>query len=297
LVHLNAHEDVPVVANEPHQHAFVIVGDQTRFAVHMTQFHCELHKYQLIYEFDIGDKDGELARLRRDYPDEALFLCNDDPTAHWFSIPALASGRVTEFHGNIFVGLRRPPPVPPPHFFPWKKDRAKPAVADVTVKVRRIVHFRPFAHHESLPPYATFLLFGKGDEVHMTNKQVAALATGPFQPAAFGPDVDFVMSLAERPAWLVDDAILEAGLVMSAPGFPNRDPATGAPTTPCKTRFPKGDRVPMLYRGTGPAREINAGPTFMTCTAVVNSPSMVPCKDDTMWGIFEMPKKYWGKSD
>jgi len=303
MVHLMAHNPPAPVTNPVHQHAFVIVGDKTRFAVHMTQFHCEVHKYQLIFEFEIRDKDDELSGLRQQYPDAALFLCNDDPEKYWFSVPDLATGRLPftkegdEFLGNIFVGLRLPPAHPPEHFFPWKKTRAKPAIADVTVKVKRIVLFRPYAHHESWPPCMTYYIWGAGDEAHMTNKQNAAMPTGRFQAQAFGPDVDFVMSLQARPGWIADESILRAGIVVSRPDLPNFDAATGQRICYCETPFRNGQSYDMLYRGINPARPVTAGPTFMNCSAVINSPSQIHCTEDTMWGIFEMPKKYWGRED
>lgn len=294
MVHLKAHADTGAVHNMPHQHAFVLVGDDTRFAVHMTQFHCELHKYQLIFEIDMGDRDDELADLRQQYPDAALFLCNDDNTDFWFSIPSLASGQTTEIVGNIFVGLRRPPPVMGDHFFPWSTDRAIPAIANVRVKITRVVMFRPYAHHEELPEFATYFMWGKGDEMHMTNKQIAHMPTGPFEAQAFGPDVDMVMSLAGCPDWLQDDAIQEAGLYVTCPDYLNFDPITGDNIVPCTPRFADGEGFTVLYRGVPPGRNVVAGPTFMNCTAVINSPSQIPCSVDDMWGIFEMPRRYWG---
>lgn len=308
MVHLNAHMPDPDVHNIPHQHAFVLVGDTTHFAVHMTQFHCELHKYQLIFRITLSGKDDELRKLQARYPGEALFFCNGDDKADWFTIPSVGAGENTELRGNIFVGLRRPPKHPPPHFFPWSLDRVKPAIRDVTVKVERIVLFRPYVHHEDLPDYATFFLWGDGDEAHLTNKQIAVMDSGAFEARAYGPGVDFVGSLKMPPVtdpdsppltpvdWL-DNQMLRAGTQITIPTIRMRDADTGAYAIPTIDHFLKEDETyGALYRGVTPARPVTMGPTFMYCIAVINSPSRIPNPTDDVWGIFVMPKHYHEKN-
>ena len=238
---LEAHMPEPDVKNIPHQHAFLLVGDKTHFAVHMTQFHCELHKYQLIFKITLNGKDDQLRELRKKYPNEALFFCNgDNSNTEWFSIPAIGSGEKTELKGNIFVGLRRPPDVLPPDFFPWSLDRVEPVIPDVTVNVERVVLFRPYAHHEQHPDFATFFLWGEGDEAHITNKQIAVMSSSEFEQRAFGPDVDFLASLRIPPPkgnhvyqtpvdWL-EPTLLKAGTVITVPSIRIRDAETGETT-------------------------------------------------------------------
>ena len=295
---LTAHMPDPAVKNIPHQHAFLLVGDKTHFAVHQTQFHCELHKYQLIFKVTFNGKDDELRKLRKSYPDEAIFFCNgDDEATQWFSIPEIGCGDKTELSGNIFVGLRRPPPEPKPDFFPWSLDRAKPAIPDVTVTVERVVLFRPFVHHEQLPDFATFFVWGENGEAHITNKQIATMDTSPFERRSFGPDVDFLASLDGTVDWL-ESSILKAGAVVTIPDIRVRDTG-GAITIPKDPWVTKGEYYGALYRGVTPARPIKMGPVFMYCTAVINSmnriPNLPPTEHD-IWGIYEMPKKYWGEA-
>lgn len=307
MVHLKPHMPEPDVKNIPHQHAFVLVGDETHFAVHMAQFHCELHKYQLIFKYTLNGKDDDLRALRRDYPDKALFFCNSDDKDDWFSIPSVAAGMADgskkELRGNIFVGMRPfpPPEEIPPHFFPWKTDRATPAIADVVMTVERVVLFRPYAHHEDMPDFATYFLWGEGREAHITNKQVASLTSTEFEPRAFGPDVDFVGSLAVpdddgaySPVDWLEDTLLSAGTIITVPSIRTRDPHTGEITIPPKPPLIPGESYAALYRGVTPARAITAGPTFMYCTAVINTPDRIPNLDHDIFGIFPMPRKYWG---
>ncbi|PHQ97424.1 MAG: hypothetical protein COB40_04645 [Marinosulfonomonas sp.] len=289
------HKDV---WNHPHQHAFTLVGDKQFFGVHMTQYHCEIHKYQIILKLSFAKKADadKLRKMRRSYPSDFFVLCNqknDDEIGPQkeFSIPDLASGRRSEFVGDIFQGIRWPDEEPDEHFFPWSKDRCAPAIKDVRVTVERIVLFRPFAHHEQLPPYATYWLFGDGDEAHMTNLQNAALASNPFQAAAFGPDYDHVMSLQKAPDWL-DAPLLEAGVIVTVPAVPLVDFETGEPTIPCEPLFRAGEPIEVLYRGIGPARHVTAGHSFLQCTAVCNSESMIPCPENPCY-ISPMPEKYW----
>ena len=295
---LTAHMPDPDVKNIPHQHAFLLVGDKTHFAVHQTQFHCELHKYQLIFKVTFNGKDDELRKLRKSYPDEALFFCNgDDKDTEWFSIPEIGCGDKTELKGNIFVGLRLPTEEPKPDFFPWSLDRAKPAIADVTVTVERVVLFRPFVHHEQLPDFATFFVWGENGEAHITNKQIAVMDTSPFEARSFGPGVDFLASLDGGIAWM-EETILKAGAVVTMPHIRVRD-AAGNIDIPKDVWVKKGEHYGALYRGVTPARPIKMGPVFMYSTAVINSPNRIPNlppEEHDIWGIYPMPKKYWGEA-
>ena len=197
---LDAHMPEPDVKNIPHQHAFVLVGNKTHFAVHMTQFHCELHKYQLIFKITLNGKDDELRKVQKKHPDAALFFCNgDNSNTEWFSIPSIGSGDMTELKGNIFLGLRLPPDAPGPDFFPWSLDRVKPIIPDVTVTVERVVLFRPYAHHEKHPDFATFFLWGEGDEAHITNKQIAEMSSSEFEQRAFGRGKLIPVDLNDQP--------------------------------------------------------------------------------------------------
>ncbi len=269
----------PRLHNMPHQHAFALVGHDTIFAVHMTQYYMEEHKYQVIFE--LGLPDDVLARLRkarRQNPKDWFILSNDDSDT--FTIPDLASGRRATYRGQIFQGL---PPFTDrdeakPHFYPWSPDRCQPLIDGFEAQVKRIVMFRPFAHNAIQPDQATYLVFGKDHEAHMTNLQTGRLAGTRFDAPAYGPDYDHVMSLRERPAGF-DDAQLECGITASLPALRLR-PAShdgveriGAENTvPAHWPFKPGQHLTMLYRGTLPAFTVIAGDSFLFGTAVSSSP-------------------------
>ena len=313
MVTLNAHHahmPDPDVKNIPHQHAFLIVGDKVHFAVHQTQFHCELHKYQLIFKVTFNGLDDKVREWQKVYPGKAIFFCNSDDKADWFSIPSVGCGDKAELKGNIFIGLRRPPEHPKKDFFPWSLDRAIPIIKDVTVTVERIVLYRPFTHHEDLPEFATFFVWGEAGEAHITNKQIAVMDTSPFEARAYGPGVDFLASLAPMPIdpgetvkppmeWM-EDTILKAGAVVTIPQIRTRNAETGEVNIPKDPWVTEGEVYSALYRGVTPGRAICMGPTFMYSTAVINSltriPNLPPDKHD-IWGIFEMPKEYEGPGE
>jgi len=321
MVTYNAHEEIPQLENEAHQHAFVLVGKQQLFGVHMTQYHCELHKYQIILKLDLPDCVlEEYARLQSENPKDTFVLCNakdhdpdhpDPEETRSYSIPDIGSGMVTEFTANIFQGIR---PLSDAeiaadsHFFPWALKYAHPAIPEFTATITRIVTFRPFDHLATLPEYARYLIFGdhKAEEAHMTNLQTAELVTNAFEPQVFGPDYDHVMSLSEMPSWLKKQAsMLESGIVVTTPIVRLVDPETGQPTIPNTPPFVEGNDIEVLYRGIGPARTVNAGVTYLYCTAVCNSPRLFAEKPDydsyldslpkvePMCHFSLMPKKFW----
>ncbi len=261
----------PRLDNMPHQHAMTLVGHETVFAVHMTQFYMEEHKYQLVFEVSLPDwVSQKLDKARRKNPKDWFVLSNDEHDR--FTVPDLACGRKRSYRAKIFQGL---PPFDDeeeanPHFYPWSPDRVIPLIKDFAATVERIVTFRPFAHNLQMPDFATYLLFGKGGEAHMTNLQTGRLASSPFEALAFGPDYDHVLSLDRRPDGLAD-AQLEAGIVVTLPAIRLRDQLTGAQTVPGKWPFKKGDNLQVLYRGILPEFTVIAGETYLFGTAVCSS--------------------------
>lgn len=274
----------PLIANMPHQHALMILGTETLFGVHMTQYHTEEHKYQLILELELPDAVKKTVLKARDteQQDMPVVLCNHPQDVNGdhnlFTIPDLASGGRPTFLADIFLGL---PPFTPeeeeedPHFFPWALTRVRPVAARFEVRIKRQVMFRPFAHNEILPEFANYYLFGRGQEAHLTHLQTGMLASDPFDVPAFGPDYDHVMSLAERPDW-ISDPMLEAGVIVSAPAARLRDPETWEPDIPTSPPFVAGKKMRLLYRGLPPAYTAIAGQTYLFGSAVCCSPTQIP---------------------
>lgn len=276
--HMNMDRDLmlrPRIENHPHQHAMTLVGHETVFAVHMTQFYMEEHKYQLIFEVRFPPEiAASLDSHRRRNPRDWFVLSNDE--SDLFTIPQIASGRKTSYRAKIFQGLPdfTHKAEENPHFYPWSPDRVLPLLADFTVEVGRIVTYRPFVHHNSLQDYASYLLWGRGGEAHMTNLQNGHLNSDRFEALSFGPDFDHVLSLRGRPDGL-DDAQLEAGIAVSVPKVRLRKKSNGEQCIPATKPFQPGDQVQLLYRGIQPALTVIAGESFLYGTAVCNSPDVL----------------------
>ncbi len=288
------------VHNPPCQHVFIMVGTTKAYGVHMTQYHCEKHKYQLIMEVDFASKGDmeEYLRQRELYPDDTFVLANRIEDK--YSIPQLGGGIRTDFIGALYRGFR--PPVEPidDDWFPWNDKDCIPVIDKIKVKVKRIVLFRPFSHNEIAPDTAIYYLWGTREpgklgavpQAHMTNIQHAMLLTGPHEPPLYGLDHDHVMSLREVPEWISDD-MLTAGVMVSVPSIPRKDPETGKTMLLAKPPFEPKDVVSLMYRGIQPPRHVVAGPTFMWSSAVNNSEELVATTPNMGMIISPMPEKYW----
>ncbi|MCA3443366.1 MAG: hypothetical protein INF52_08335 [Rhodobacter sp.] len=266
----------PRIENHPHQHAMTLVGHKTVFAVHMTQFYMEEHKYQLIFEVRFPPEiAASLDTHRRRHPKDWFVLSNDETDL--FTIPQIASGRKASYKAKIFQGLPDfdHKAEENPHFYPWSPDRVLPLLADFTVEVGRIVTYRPFVHHNSLQDCASYLLWGRGEEAHMTNLQNGHLNSDRFEALSFGPDFDHVLSLRGKPEGL-DDAQLEAGIAVSVPKVRLRKKSNSEQCIPATKPFQPGEQVQLLYRGIQPALTVIAGESFLYGTAVCNSSDALP---------------------
>lgn len=281
-----------VIYNPPHLHAFSLVGMDNIFAVHMTQYHHEVHKYQLAWKVTLPDHALETYRqVRRNNPADFIVMCNhaEEP----FTIPEIPAGEKRAFRANIFQGMPAFPPefLEDPHFFPWDPEKVVvPIAGDFTVTVERVVHYHMFAHHYAQPKFATYLLFGEEGEAHMTTLQTASLASGPLEPEAFGPDYDHVLTLKAAPDWL-HPTLLKAGVVVTTPAVRLRDD-NGNPTIPCSSPFRPGETIEVLYRGMGLARQVTVGQTVLCATGVCNSESMIPCSEAQAMNISPTPDRF-----
>jgi hypothetical protein len=81
--------------------------------------------------------------------------------------------------------------------------------------------------------------------------------------------------------------------VVTLPNVRLRPESGGPAQVPHKSPFEEGEHVTVLYRGMPPGRAVVSGPTFMYCTAVINTENRVPPEPSDPFGIFEMPRKYW----
>ncbi len=245
--------------NEPHRHAFVLVGDKTLFIVHMTQHWYEEHRYQFILEVMLPPE--ETARYqadRKNHPEQSYFLANLPRDV--FTLPSLQAGERREFRCEIFRGI---PAASGSRYTAWPWDENFPRfIQEVVVTARRTVHYRPFSDRMHHPTTLTYLLFGVGDEAHMTNWQTKE------------PDFDHVVSLQAAPSWLPPDQ-LKAGVIVDIPG---QETSTALwPLARCKNPWPNEVDQYVRYRGEEDERLIKIGKTAWFSLKIVNSAN--PCPD------------------
>lgn len=200
------------------RHAFIMVGEETLFLVHMTMFHMEEHCYQIVLRAQLpSEVMTQFREWRRQKPEQAYFLANLKESA--LDIPQLASGQLSSFDAEIFEGIpdRSPPSAPKGQYekWPWTQP---PAIAKVRVSVERVVYFRHFDFNFDYPKHLTYVLFGAGNEAHMQSYQTKE------------PDYDHILSLAKAPDWLPKDK-LESAVTVNFPKLPSRPVRVQNPLT------------------------------------------------------------------
>lgn len=262
--------DLDPKSEEMEQHAFLMLGKQSLFGCHMTMFDHEGHCYQMVLRVTLPDaamkKYRDALGTSRPVPGgalpETLFLANSAKDR--FSIPQLQSGRRRSFLADIYQGV---PARQKNEGWPWsQKDPADAdkhrtpylLVEDIVVEVDRVVFARHFDFGLERPRKLTYVLFGEGDEAHMTNYQIK------------DPDFDHVLSLESPPGWLPESK-LGAGIQVTF----NIDSRPGSQHVHCSNPLPPG-RYHVQYQGQGAtAYEVNVAKTWWFSTAIVNKTD--PC--------------------
>jgi hypothetical protein len=242
--------------NEPHRHAFVMLGDTTLFVCHLTQHWYEEHRYQLIIEAELpSDKMRDYRALRTRFPKDSFFLANRGDDA--FTLPSLQAGDRKEIRCEIFRGI---PATDKPRYTAWPWDKVTPVIPDITVGIKRIVHYRPFCEKMNYPTTLIYLLFGAGTEAHMANWQTKE------------PDFDHVLSLREAPSWLPQDQ-LKAGVIVDIPG--QEGAGSQWPQALCGNHWPEGADRYVRYRGEENELAVKIGRTSWFSLKIANSSN--PC--------------------
>src|SRR5581483_9433756 len=137
----NHHHGSPPMSeneSEPEQHAFVMLGTDTFFLSHLTMFHMESHRYQLILEVRLSgrDRDRFLAERAR-ASDETYFMGNT--TTDLMTIPEIQVGSRRSMLADIYRGI---PDKPAFTDWPWKG--VGPVMKNVQVVISRVVYCRHF---------------------------------------------------------------------------------------------------------------------------------------------------------
>jgi hypothetical protein len=195
------------IRNDGEQHAFAMLGLKTLFLCHLTMFRMEDHMYQLVVRAKLPDYAmQQYVAERKKAPQEIVFFLGNS-AQDLMTVPELQTGARSRFLADIFRDI--PGPGPDGQYQPaWPWKDVTPVIKGVPVTVERIVYFRHFDYNLSLPRDLSYVLFGSGDEAHITHYQVSE------------PDFDHVVSLAKAPDWL-PPMQLEAGVPITILGVPN----------------------------------------------------------------------------
>ena len=243
----------PTIAQTPHRHVFVMLGEETLFLYHQTMLHQELHAFQLVIEARLPpDEMAKYREIRKmQSASGLLFFANTDEDR--FALPDLHNGRTTTFVGNIYTTFPKEPSAdlvhPGNYPWPWKDDRTA-LVTNMRMDVVRSVYFRRFDAGMGRPQHLTYLLFGKKQEAHVCHLQIAP------------PDFDHVASLTRAPDWL-PPTLLEAGVSVNFPLLDDRPARTADPLASKKTHV-------VWYSGIPEAHAIEVERTWWFETWVTN---------------------------
>jgi hypothetical protein len=157
-------------ADAAHTHNMLVVGGKAAYLSHLPMFeklnrrgtdYLTPHRYQVILEagFASGANDlqGVYTTDRANNPDVKIYTLNPED----FVLPRLAAGSapvpLTSFKGTVFRGHLE------------KGGSPVEGLRDVTVNVKRVVHFRKFNPRDAKPARLEYLLFGKPDELFLAH--------------------------------------------------------------------------------------------------------------------------------
>lgn len=208
-------------SDPPCIHGMRIVGEQSIYLSHMGLFNNSCHDYQGLFEvsFDgLNNPQKIYLDAQKKDPNQNEFTI--EPTQK-FVLPELAAGKLTSFKAKIYSGQ-------------YERSVTNPKLldGDVTVKVKRVLHFRQFKTGVKQPATSEYLLFGDP-----TEQLAAHLITA-------SPDFDQVVAV-KTPLALTNAALAKAVRLV----LPNR------PTPNAKANLTQA-----LKLGDKPAVQVNGPP-------------------------------------
>lgn len=218
-------------------HGMRIIGEQSVYLSHMGLFNNSCHDYQGLFEVSLeGTNNPQQIYLNAQKKDANQNEFTIEPTQK-FVLPEFAAGKLTSFKANIYSGQYERPTTKP-----------KLLASDVTVKLKRVLHFRQFKAGAKQPARSEYLLFGTGAE------QLAAhLISAP-------PDFDQVVAL-KTPLPLTDTELAKAVRLV----LPNRP--TPDSTANLKQALKLGDKPAVQVNGQQPNKAIETGIQYFLETA------------------------------
>lgn len=155
----------PVGTESQGFHGMLVLGTESIYIDHLPMF-LPQHRYQGIWEVSFGDRPEEerelheLYRNERRRPESSGRIFTLAPR-ELFRLPELsASIPRSSFKADLFVG----------HF----ERGGEVFLEDVTVNVKRRIHWHPFRNGHGPPERLSYVLFGQGDEYFLAHWITAA---------------------------------------------------------------------------------------------------------------------------
>ncbi|MFD0274048.1 hypothetical protein ACFVHB_09045 [Kitasatospora sp. NPDC127111] len=150
--HDHDHED-------PSVHSFILAGKDTLFGHHLAMFGMAEHRYQVLVEYDLPTDIVDIyLKDRADRPASWHAVRNTENMV----LPPIGDGSVTEYPARLDRVTQTGN----------GEDRIwEPISGGFTARIRRVLNFRRFSD-EPFPAHLTYLLFGKGEEAHLTHRLV-----------------------------------------------------------------------------------------------------------------------------
>ena len=225
-------------SDPPCIHGMRIVGEQSIYLSHMGLFNNSCHDYQGIFEVSFeGANNPQKIYLDAQKKDANQNEFTIEPV-QTFVLPEFASGKLTSFKAKLHKG---------------QYERNIPRNSglldsDVTVKLKRVLHFRQFKPGIQQLPTSEYLLFGTS-----TEQLAAHLITAP-------PDFDQVVAV-KTPLPLTDAELARAVRLV----LPNR-PTPNAQAN-LKQALKPGDKPAVQVNGQQPNKAIEAGTQYFLETA------------------------------
>lgn len=207
-IKLEAHAPFnPLLADAPATHNMLVVGEKAVYLSHLPMFnrldrtktsYLTPHRYQVLLEATFSRRGKELQNIymedRANNPTVNMYTL--EPTAD-FVLPRLGSSNpLRSFRATIFRGHLE------------RGGEEIKGLEDVTVNVKRVLHFRQFDPKVSKPARLEYLLFGQPSELFL-----AHFISKP-------PDFDQIASV-KIDGRTFTDAELSAGVRIAIPGRPD----------------------------------------------------------------------------
>lgn len=217
-------------------HGMRIIGEKTICLSHMPLFGSSCHKYQVLLEATFkGDGNPQAKYLQDQARNPTQNEYTLEPTEQ-FWLPGLESGRIKSFKANIHRGQ-------------YERNATPQLLArNVTVEVKRVVHFRELKPNINASRLSEYLLFGNRSEQYL-----AHLITAP-------SDFDQILSV-KNPLPLTDAQLTKAvRLVLPNRPIPN-------PQRKVQQALKPNDQPAALINGKGDRVRIDVGMEYFLETS------------------------------